>query len=176
MPRLPYLSDAQIGDSPLVAAIRERRGGALLNLDRLLLHSPPVAAGWNQLLGAVRTQLDVSPRLRELAICAVAVLNDAPYEFHHHAPVFMRAGGSKEQVDALADVEAALADEGLFDGTERAVLRLALEMTNSVHVSDETAAALKATLGEDRHVFELVTTVAAYNMVSRLLAALHIGH
>ena len=76
MPRIPYLRDEEIGDDDTVQAIRKRRGGGLLNLDRLLLYSPPVAAGWNQLLGAVRTQLSLPARWRELAICAVAVLND----------------------------------------------------------------------------------------------------
>jgi hypothetical protein len=31
----------------LVAAIRARRGGSLLNLDRMILHSPPFARGFD---------------------------------------------------------------------------------------------------------------------------------
>ena len=53
----------------LVAAIRARRGGQLLNLDRVLLRSVPLAQAWNAYLGAVRGALSISPRLRELAIC-----------------------------------------------------------------------------------------------------------
>ena len=64
-----------------VEAVRARRGGHLLNLDRMLLHSPELTRGWNSYLGAVRTRLSVSPRLREIAICTVAVLNQAEYEF-----------------------------------------------------------------------------------------------
>ena len=100
MPRLPYLRDEELGEGELVRSIRQRRGGGLLHLDRLLLHSPPVAAGWNELLGAVRTRLSLPPRLGELAICAVAVLNDAAYEFVHHAPALLRAGGTQAQLDA----------------------------------------------------------------------------
>src|SRR3990167_5642943 len=44
MPRLPLLTDDQVGPPDLVAAIRQRRGGDLLDLDRLLLHSPAFAA------------------------------------------------------------------------------------------------------------------------------------
>jgi 4-carboxymuconolactone decarboxylase len=33
--------------------VRARRVGQLSGLDRLLLHSPPVAEGWNALLGAL---------------------------------------------------------------------------------------------------------------------------
>jgi len=34
MPRLPYKPDAAAGPEEIVAAIRERRGGTLLHLDR----------------------------------------------------------------------------------------------------------------------------------------------
>ena len=54
MTRLPLLRDDQVGPPEVVAAIRQRRGGQLLELDRLLLHSPAFAAGWNDFLGKVR--------------------------------------------------------------------------------------------------------------------------
>jgi len=38
--------------APLVDAIRERRGGTLLNLDKALLWSEPLARGWNVYLKA----------------------------------------------------------------------------------------------------------------------------
>src|SRR3954463_7336062 len=85
----------------VVDAIRHRRGGKLLNLDRMLLHSPPLAAGWNSFIGAVRSQLEVSPKLRELAICVVAVLNGADYEYRQHAPHFLKGGGTAAQLDAM---------------------------------------------------------------------------
>ena len=174
MPRIPYLRDEEAGPDDIVESIRQRRGGRLLNLDRHLLYCPPVAAGWNQLLGAVRTRLALPPRLRELAMCAVATLNDAPYEFHHHAPEFLKAGGTTAQVDALRDVATALGHPELFDRAEFAVLRLAAEMTRGVTVKDETFAELHGALRDDRLVVEAVITVAAYNMVSRVIVALQI--
>jgi alkylhydroperoxidase family enzyme len=156
----------------LVAAIRARRGGKLLNLDRMLLHSPPLAQGWNGYMGAVRTQLAVPAKLRELAMCVVAVLNHADYEFHHHAPEFLRAGGTAAQLDALRHAGDPKADLSGFDAAERAVLALAVEMTRNVAVSDATMAAVRAALPDDRQVVEIVAVVAAYNMVSRFLVAL----
>ena len=44
-------------------------------------------------------------------------------------------------------------------------------MTRTVEVSDSTFAAVKASLPNDRQVFELIMTIAAYNMVSRILVA-----
>jgi alkylhydroperoxidase family enzyme len=174
MPRLPYLPADLAEPADLVAAIRKRRGGALIELDRQLLYSPPVARGWNALLGAVRGELSLSPKLRELAMCAVAVLNRAEYEFVHHAPEFIKAGGSQAQADALRDIDQAAADGRLFDAVEQATLRLSIEMTRHVKVADKTFESVRQALPDQRAVFELVATIAAYNMVSRVLVALEV--
>ena len=173
-PRLPYVPADLSEPSELVSAIRARRGGTLLNLDRMLLHSPRFARGWNAFLGEVRGGLALDPKLRELAICAVAVLNDAEYEFVHHAPEFLKAGGSAEQLEALRDPDAAAGNAALFDARERATLALTLEMTRAVHVADARFDAVRALLPQQELV-ELVGVVAAYNMVSRFLVALGVA-
>jgi alkylhydroperoxidase family enzyme len=170
MPRIPYQPQDLAEPAELVAAIRARRGGQLLNLDRMLLHSPPFAQGWNAFLGAVRGALTLPAQLRELAICGVAVLNGAEYEFLHHAPEYRKAGGTAEQVDALREFTA-VAEHPLFSAAERAVARLTVEMTRSVRVSDAAWAAVAAELPERQQV-ELVGVIASYNMVSRFLVAL----
>jgi alkylhydroperoxidase family enzyme len=169
MPRIPYKTDAEAGPPDLVAAIRKRRGGRLGALDRVLLYSPPFATGWNEMMGRVRNELDVPMPLRELAMCAVAVLNRAEYELHHHGPIFLAQGGTQAQLDALRKLPAI--DEAPFDPTQRAVLHLALEMTRDVEVADATFSAAQRALGDDRHLFELIGVIAAYNMVSRILVA-----
>jgi len=171
MPRIAYQPANLAEPAELVEAIRARRGGHLLHLDRMLLHSPPLAAGWNGYLRAVRTELALDARLRELAMCAVASLNGAHYEFHHHAPEFLRAGGTAPQVEALRQPQQAMLQTGLFDGTALAALRMTVEMTLQVAVSDGTFDAVHAALG-DRGTVELVAVVATYNMVSRFLVAL----
>lgn len=171
MPRIPYVPADLAEPADLVAAIRARRGGSLIHLDRMLLHSPPFAAGWNGFLKAVRGDLALHPKLKELAMCVVAVINGAEYEFVHHAPEFLKAGGTQAQVDAMRDPERALADTGRFDALERAALALTIEMTRRVQVSDPTFEAVRSRLGE-RETVELVGVIAAYNMVSRFLVAL----
>ena len=173
MPRLPYLTDREAGDTPLVAAIRQRRGGALLNLDRQLLYSPAFAQGWNALLGAVRTQLKVDPKLRELAMCVVAVLNGAEYEFVHHAPEFLKVGGRQAQIDAVHRMNSVDFDTALFDELENAMIALSVQMTRSVKVEDAPFETLRKHVGEACTV-ELIGVIAAYNMVSRFLVALGI--
>src|SRR5271169_6835152 len=85
--RLPYVEPV----SSVTDAIRARRGGQCNELDCTLLHSLPVAAGWNSLLGAIRTQTSIRADHRELAICRVAALNGAWYEWKHHYPLALEA-------------------------------------------------------------------------------------
>ncbi len=173
MARVPYVSKDLDEPQGIVDAVRARRGGRLLNLDRMLLHSPQLASGWNAHLGAVRSQLNLPPKLRELAICAVASLNGADYEFAQHAPEFLKAGGTLQQVEALRDPDCARCDIERFDETERAALAVAIEMTRAVQVPDTDFHALACRLGE-RELIEFVATVATYNMVSRFLVALEV--
>ena len=173
--RIAQRPDAELGPSAVVDAIRQRRGGGLLNLDRMLLNSPAYAVGWNGFLGAVRNGLSLEPRLRELAICAVAVLNQADYELQQHAPEYLAAGGTQAQLDRLQNYHAALADTALFDATERAVLELTREMTRQVRVSDACFARVKVAFASAQLQVELVGVIAAYNMVSRFLEALQVA-
>ncbi len=169
---IPYKpDDDQIGPKELVDAIRSRRtGGKLLNLDRMLLHSPAFAKGWNGMFGAIRGQLAVPAKLREIAIMAVGALNQADYEWAQHEPEFLKAGGTAAQLAALKNVSAAMKNDKLFDETERATLALTDEMTRSIKVSDATMKRIRKLLPLDQ-VIELIGTIAGYNMASRFLVA-----
>ena len=172
MTRLPLLSDNQVGPPELVAAIKKRRGGALVELDRLLLHSTAVATGWGELMGRVRGALQVPPLLRELAMCGVAVLTGADYEMHHHAPLYLQAGASDAQLAALRCLREGTQNDPVFDADQRAVLALVVEMTRHVSVHDATFAAARKVLGSDQSMLEMVTVIASYNMVARILVAM----
>lgn len=171
MARLPFVDAHTPGiDADLVRAVQQRRGGTLLNLDRQLLHSAPVASGWNTYLGSIRTGGILDGGLRELVILLVAVLNRAPYEFIQHAPVALAEGVPQQQLDAL---QAGWRGSTVFSAAERDVLAYAEAMTLQVQVPQAVFDAVKSRLS-DREVVELTATVAAYNMVSRFLEALQI--
>jgi alkylhydroperoxidase family enzyme len=171
MARIPFVPQDVKEPKALVDAVRARRGGQLLELDRLLLHSPALTEGWNFHLNQVRTKLSLDPKLRELAMCGVAVVNKAEYEFKAHLPLFVKAGGTEEQGKALRNPEAAMKDTRLFNALERAVIAFTYEMTKNVKVSDATFAAARDALGSDKLIVELAGVIAAYNMVSRFLVA-----
>ena len=169
---IPYKpDDDQAGPKELVDAIRARRpDGKLLNLDRMLLQSPGLAKGWNGMFGAIRGQLAVPAKLRELAIMSVGALNQAAYEWAQHEKEFLKAGGTDAQLAALKNVSAAAKNTRLFDEAERATLALTEEMTRSIKVSDATMRRIRKLLPDDQ-VVELIGTIAGYNMASRFLVA-----
>ena len=160
-------------DPELVAAIAARRGGSLLNLDRMLLWSEPLARGWNVYLRALRQEISLSPFARELAICVVARLTGADYEFHHHAPELKKAGATDAQLNLLDDPDAA-ATSNQFNELQRAVIRFAVASTREVKIPVVTFDALKQHLSPTE-VVELVAVTAAYNMVARFLVALQVA-
>ncbi len=169
---IPYKPDnEQAGPAELVQAIRARRsGGKLLNLDRMLLHSPGFAKGWNGMFGAIRGQLALPARLRELAIMSIGSLNKADYEWAQHEKEFIAAGGTRGQLEALKEVPTAATNAKLFNEAERAALALTTEMTRDIVVTDATMKRVRAVL-PDAQVVELIGTIAGYNMVSRFVVA-----
>ena len=170
-PIIPYVPSDIREPAELVDAIRARRGGQLIHLDRMLLHSIPFARGWNAFLWEVRRNLSVSAKLREIAMCGVAVLNGAEYEFFHHAPELRAAGGTAAQVDALRAIGRPDMDLNVFDAIERDAIALTIAMTRDIEVPHDLLERLQAALGNTA-VVELVGVVSAYNMVSRFLLAL----
>lgn len=161
----------------LVDAILARRGGTLLNLDQALLWSEPLARGWNAYLKAVRTELPTSRKLRELGICTVALLTGADYEYRHHAPDFLAAGGTQTQLAALhlhlkCGPRLAPVDSSL-NATEKIIIQYAAQMTLDVKVGDAVFDALREHF-DATQIVELTGAIATYNMVARFLVALGI--
>lgn len=163
--RLPYVPDPPPtkteADAAIVDRVRERRAPRPLQpLDLTLLHSPPVADGWNSFLGAVRTRTSIPADLRELAISRVAVCNRAWYEWGHHAPLAVQAG-VEERVMEVVKTEAPLTMGGRVEGLNEkqwAVLVYTDEMTRNVQVADETFEVLKDLFSE-QEVVEITATV-----------------
>lgn len=180
--RIPDWTPEQKPQPPaLVEAIVARRGGTLINLDKALLWSEPLARGWNVYLKAVRTELPTSRKLRELGICTVALLTGAAYEYHHHAPDFLKAGGTQAELDALQIVctayqsnTAAAQQNRALAAIESIVIQYAAQMTLDVKVTDKVFAQLK-THFDTTQIVELTAAIATYNMVARFLVALGIS-
>jgi alkylhydroperoxidase family enzyme len=158
----------------LVDSILQRRGGTFLNLDRALLWSEPLARGWNVYLRSVRTGLAASRKLRELGICTVALLTGAEYEYHHHAPDYLAAGGTQADLDALtafAGNPRGPLPAGALAADEALIVQYAAQMTLDVKVQDELFERMKQRF-DTTELVELTSAIATYNMVARFLVAL----
>ena len=180
--RLPYIpDDPQMDteeDAAIVQRVKDRRGGKLIALDKTLLHAPAVANGWNSFLGAIRTQTSLPGSVRELAICRVAVLNKAWYEWDQHRPILEQTGVlSAEAVESLKERPTSGGQDaraGMFDEKHLAVLEYTDAMTLGCIVPEPIFAQLKRFFSE-KEVVEITSTIAAYNCVSRFLVALDVG-
>lgn len=170
MARLPYPDLSRPDIKPIADRIKAERGGRMLNLYHMLLHSPPVAEGWRAFLTAIRQQCTLPGRYRELAILRVAVLNRAEYEFNAHVPFALQEGMTEAQLEAMREDR-----EPEGTDADRAVHAYTEAMTRSIKVPAAVYAAVKKHLDE-REMVELTATVGAYNLVSRFLVALEVDH
>lgn len=166
-PRIPYVPSDEPGS--IADDLRRRRGGQLIELDRMLLHCPAIAAGWNTYMGAIRSSTSLSDALRELAICYVAVLNEAEYEWQQHVQLAIDGG-----IPAAVMAQVKRNDLEGLTSEQKLVVTYTKAMTRDIKVDQPLFDEVKAHLGETMTV-ELTATIAAYNMVSRFLVALHIG-
>ncbi|RYN16500.1 hypothetical protein AA0119_g13008 [Alternaria tenuissima] len=179
--RLPYVPDppnfTSEEDKAVEQRVRQRRGEkGLIALDRTLLHAPPVADGWNSFLGSIRTKTSLPTAIRETAICRVAVLNKAWYEWESHSPILESATDvTKDQVRAVLESAAREPLDDILGPRLSAVLAYTDAMTLDVRVPDAVFGELKEAGFSDKEVVEITATIAAYNCVSRFLVALDVG-
>lgn len=163
-PRIPFAEPAsdEAGRAAEAAILASR--GTIVALYQVLLNSPAMAKGWEALLTAVRQKSSLPPRLREMIILRIAVLNRAPYEFQSHLPIALAEGMSEAEVEALRAGEF-----GALAAFERTALAATDALTRDVTLPQALFDAL-ATKLDKRGLVDLLVTISAYNMVSRFLA------
>jgi 4-carboxymuconolactone decarboxylase len=156
--------------APLIDKIKAGRRGGLLNVYKLLLHSPPLAETWLDHVGAVRWKTALSGRLRELLVIRIARVNGVDYVLNQHIPTLAEAEGvTLAECDALADWRASAA----FSAAERAALAYADAMVRETSVPDDVFAELRRHYDE-RAIVEISVLVGTYLMHNRVMKALKI--
>jgi AhpD family alkylhydroperoxidase len=146
------------------------RGGGLINIYRMLLHSPGLAETWFDHANTVRWKTALPGRLRELVIIRVGHVTGGAYMLRQHVPKLAAADGVTEaECAALAGWQAS----GLFAHAERAALAYADAMTRDIAVPDAVFAPLRQHYSE-RQIVELTVLIASYNMLTRILQALQV--
>jgi alkylhydroperoxidase family enzyme len=154
----------------IVGKIKGARGGRLINIYRLMLHSPALANAWFDLNQAVRYGTEIDGQCRELAVIRVAILNDVEYVQRAHGPAYaLKEGLTPEQVAALTDWRPST----LFSARQRALLAYTDSMTRDNDVPDTVFTELRQHFSE-RQTVELTMLIGAYNMLTRFLKALKV--
>ena len=154
----------------MIAKIKGARGGRLINVYRLMLHSPTLADAWFNFNQAVRYGTEIDGQCREIAVIRVAILNNVEYVQRAHGPAYaLKECLTPEQVAAIADWQ----PSKLFDDKQRTLLAYTDAMTRQIDVADDLFTAVRKYFSE-RQTVELTMLIGTYNMFTRVLQALKI--
>ena len=165
MARLPYLDKSDLLPEQRDLLARN------INLYRLLAHSPRGARSLNTLARYIRDGSRLDPRLRQLAILQVGYVTRSAYEYSHHIRISRDFDVSDDDIRAIADETAGRRSS--LDPLARAVVQAARDLTGKLKVSDNTFAALRQGLDDER-LTDLFITIGYYNAMVRVMAALEI--
>ncbi|HYM19311.1 MAG TPA: carboxymuconolactone decarboxylase family protein [Micropepsaceae bacterium] len=154
----------------LIARIKSARRGRLINVYKLLLHSPPLAESWFEHNNAVRWSTELDGRLREMVIIRIGFLTKVAYVVNQHVPKLALAEGlTLPECEALEDWRACK----LFSERDRAVLAYTDAMTKDIQVEDAVFADVRRYFSE-RQTVELTVLIGTYAMHTRVFEALKI--
>ncbi len=164
---LPIEENAHPELAALIARIKEYLGRYGYPYS-LLLHSPPIAAAWMELLSAVRSKIGIDGTLRELVIIRVAILTHGDHERKIHSSVHgPKAGLTAEQIAGIENWR----DATVYSEAQRATLAYTDAMTQDIHVPDAVKAEMQRHYNE-RELIELTVLIGTYNMHARVYHAL----
>ncbi|SHK51415.1 4-carboxymuconolactone decarboxylase [Pseudonocardia thermophila] len=139
--------------------------GGLIGPPNAWLLSPRLARGLERFGGALRFDLSLSPRSREIAILLLAFHRQSPFELYAHRKAGRAAGLSDEEIEGLATrtPPAFTSDE------ERAVFDATLALLDRKTLDDDEFAAATAVIGK-RGVLELVVLLGWYDSIATQLS------
>lgn len=144
--------------------------GSLTGPFNAFLHAPATGAALSSVGEAIRYGSELSPRIRELAILAVAGYRDCAFERHAHERVGAAAGLTAAEMATAA----ALGDLELDDPDEAVAYEICRQMLRGRRVDDAAYGQAQARLGT-RRLVELTALVGYYEALALLLSVFEIG-
>jgi alkylhydroperoxidase family enzyme len=133
-----------------------------------VLH-PPLGHALERLGAAMRYELTLPARAREMVILMVGHHHRAPFELYAHTKAGAAAGLSPADLDALAAGD----PPDLTTGEERVAHGVTRQILDTGTLDDDTYAEAVAELTVGR-LFELVTLVGYYTMLAVQLSAFNL--
>jgi alkylhydroperoxidase family enzyme len=162
MSRIPYPDFEKL--SPAKQELF-KLGPKLLNVSKMSMHAPDAPwASQRALAQSFLTPIAIEKRLREHVILLVAYLSNSEYEIYHHESIAAGIGIGEDVIAALK-----AGDFSAFAPLERAVCQFVWEIVLNVSPTDETLAAIRAQMSDER-MMEIVFLVGSYMMTARAAA------
>jgi 4-carboxymuconolactone decarboxylase len=166
MARLPY-TDPQAASPDVREAL-----AALpqLNIFAMLAHADTALIPYLTLGGVLLTQLELDPKLRELAILLVAAHTGAEYEWIQHAGISRTIGIDEEQIAAVqrGDLRATC-----LSPDARILLLFTQEVLQQPRADEDTFTALCERF-TSRQIVELLLVIGNYHTLARIMTTLDI--
>ena len=165
----PEREDLDESTTPIFDRLADASGGSLAGLKGpggIRLHSPRVAAPLHEANQYLRTEAEIEPAIRELAILVTARENGCQFEWAAHEPTAIAAGLAAEAIEAVRTRGDLI---GLGE-TETAVIRLGREIFSAHRVGSETFAQALSLFGR-RGLVDLVSLMGQYAATATVLIA-----
>lgn len=138
--------------------------GRLIGPFTPMLAHPRIAEIMQTLGAAMRYEIDLSPRAREIATLAVAAARRSNFEWYAHSQLGRAVGLTDEELDALTGGWLAAS----FSADEALVWRVVTTLGGDGDLDDELFALARRELG-DAGIVDLIALVGHYEFLSRSL-------
>jgi len=140
------------------------------NIYRILANAPTALPGFVQLAGALLTQSELDPQLREMVILRVGAHCRSDYEIHQHIRLARHVGVSEARIQKAVAIDQA--PDSAAD-VEDLMLAFTDSVVKSVKAPASQFDAVRKHLSP-RGMTELLLTIGTYMMVSRVLENLEV--
>lgn len=166
MARLAYPDPAHVAEAMQKFPVPLRQ----MRIGRIVSSAPSLVAPYFATYAAVLQELELDPKLRQLAILRVAERTSAPYVLAQHRTLGRLEGLNDEQIAAAG--EPGLDSEHL-SYVEKLVLAFADEVTAGPRISDTSFRRIASVL-TPREIVELLLVIGWYWTACRLTTTLEI--
>ena len=141
------------------------------NLYRVLANSPKCCRIAQAMAQFVFRETKLDGRVKELSILTIAYLTRSAYMWSHHIVIARDVGIGDDDLRQLVDYLEGR--DRRLEGRLSIVVDSARDMTQGLSISDKNFSTLRVFF-DDEEIVDLVTIVAHYNGVARLLATLEV--
>jgi alkylhydroperoxidase family enzyme len=171
MTRLPLIERTDLAprEQYIFDRLERERPSPTPHVFKVLANAPNLLDKFLNMANELREGTSLDPRVRELAILMTARTLRAHYEFDKHWNLAICVGVSRKKLEPMRDFDGDFDfSSGVYRDVERAVLRLAHDVTASVQVS-ESVWGEAARFYAPRRLTELLLTIGWYNLVARVM-------